>query len=69
MRTANYASASKSTLLTQESCKLSQTLKRIEALCESSDRRQDLGQAQEMITLLQRRIERLRRLNHAMQAS
>jgi hypothetical protein len=56
-------------LLGQESCRLSETLRRIEALCEASPRNQDLGQAQQMVSVLQRRIERLRRLDQSLQAS
>ncbi len=71
MTTANphQHTVSHQTLLNQESTRLTQTLRRIEALCEAGPKSRDLGEAQEMIALLQRRIERLRRLDRSLQAS
>lgn len=56
-------------ILDQESLELSQTLMRIEALCARQALPQGseaLGRAQEMIDLLQQRIERLQRISRSL---
>ncbi|MGE4295653.1 MAG: hypothetical protein AB7E49_08130 [Campylobacterales bacterium] len=56
-------------ILDQESQELSQTLLRIEALCERQGlpkSAEALGRAQEMIDLLQQRIERLQRISRSL---